>query len=192
MSETDGPAGRIFVVTGAPSSGKTSAGRALAEALPKAVFIDGPTLEQFVVTGQAQMEEPPSVEQIEQVLLRYAAALTLADVYRAGGFDVVIADDLIDERLEDFLELADPEPIHLVVLHPSAEALAERGDRLDIGTATGLHNLIEHHTPRIGLWIDNSVTTVPMTVLTILRGLDEALIEPADDSRENADTDAAD
>lgn len=181
MSETDSPSGRIFVVTGAPSSGKTATGRALAEALPKAVFVDGPTLEQFVVTGRAEMTEPPSVEQIEQVLLRYAAALTLADVYRAGGFDVVIADDLIDERLEDFLELADPEPIHLVVLHPSAEALAARGDRLDPDTATGLHNLLENHTARIGLWIDNSVTTVPMTVLTILRGLDDALIEPADD-----------
>lgn len=173
--------GRLFVVTGAPSSGKTTTGRALAQALPKAVFVDGDVVDELIVSGRAPFTEPPSVPQIEQLLLRYAAALTLADVYRAGGFDAVIAEDIIDERLQDFLELANPERVHLVVLHPSVEALAERGDRLDFSTATGLHNLVENHTLRLGLWIDNSTMSVARVVTAILSGLDVALIEPADD-----------
>ena len=174
--------GRLFVITGIPGAGKTTVGRALAKALPKAVFVDGDLIGDTVVSGKEVISEPPSIEAIEQLLLRYAGALTLADVYRSAGFDAVIADDIIGDRLDDFLELAEPEPVHLVVLHPSADVVGERSPVRDQsipddGLTTLDHwNVLEHQTGRLGLWLDTSTMSNAMAVTTILRDLDQALI----------------
>lgn len=179
--------GRLFVITGIQAAGKSTVGRALAEALPKAVFIDGDVVGNTVVSGKELMSEPPTMAAIEQLLLRYSGALTLADVYRAAGFDAVVADNIFGRYLEDFLELADPEPVHLVVLHPSVDTVSAReGERSgrayrDGITVEGLWALVEFDTPRLGLWIDNSSDTVGRTVTTILQHLDDALITPSDE-----------
>lgn len=176
--------GRLFVVTGIQGAGKSTVGRALAEALPRAVFVDGDDVGKTVVSGRVGMTQPPTTQGIEQLLLRYAGALTLADVYRAAGFDAVVADNILGSYLEDFLDLADPEPVHLVVLHPSAEVVEQRdtdrgGHAYDHGfTVQGLWELLEHKTSRLGLWLDTSKDSPARTVTRILRGLDEALIVP--------------
>ncbi|UIJ36440.1 AAA family ATPase [Allobranchiibius sp. GilTou73] len=181
----DGP-GRLFVITGAPASGKSTVGRALAEALTKSIFVDGEVMADMVAAGRTPMTAEPTIGALEQLFTRYAGALTLADVYCANGFDTVIADNMVGDYLEDFLDLADTGPLHLIVLHPSVDAVHERelargvnayGD----GSATeNVWNEVEFNTKRVGLWIDNSTLTPAQVVVRILRNLDEATVAPPD------------
>lgn len=175
--------GRLFVVSGAQAAGKSTTGAALAEALPKAVFIDGDTIGNFVVSGKELMTEPPQIEAIEQLFLRYAGALTVADVYRSAGFDAVIADNIFGSFLDDFLMIAAPEPVHFVMLTPSADIIRARdaGRRRtayrDGFTIAGLLQSIEFDTTRVGLWFDNTELTVEQTVDHIVRHATEALVD---------------
>lgn len=180
----DGSMGRVFVVTGARASGKSTVARVLADSLVKSVCIDGSVLESMVIAGKVPLTAEPTVSALEQVFTRWAGALTLADVWSANGFDVVIADDIIGDYLEDFLDLADAGPIHLVMLHPSVDVLYERqaaGAAFSPGQASleNLWNEVEFNTPRVGLWIDNSAITPAAVVVRILRNLQEATIAPA-------------
>ena len=49
-------------------------------------------------------------------LLRWSAALAVAETYQLEGFDAVVAEDALGDRLEDFLDLVEPEPVHVVVV----------------------------------------------------------------------------
>lgn len=178
--------GRLFVISGAQAAGKTTVGQALADALPRSVFIDGDAIGDFVVSGKALMTEPPEVEAVEQLFLRYAGALTVADVYRSAGFDAVIADNIFGTFLDDYLMIAAPEPVHLVMLTPSAAIIqareAERGKNAyrDGFTVEALVRTIEHETQRVGLWLDTTTMSVGHTVLQILRRTGEALVDTRD------------
>lgn len=175
--------GRLFVISGAQAAGKSTVGAALADALPRSVFIDGDAIGNFVVSGKALMTEPPDVEAVEQLFLRYAGALTVADVYRAAGFDAVIADNIFGTFLDDYLMIAAPEPVHFVMLTPSADVIqareAARGKNAyrDGFTVDGLVRSIEHETTRVGLWIDNTTLAPAQVVLQILRRTGEALVD---------------
>lgn len=175
--------GRLFVISGAQAAGKSTVGAALADALPRSVFIDGDTIGNVVVSGKALMTEPPAVEAVEQLFLRYAGALTVADVYRAAGFDAVIADNIFGTFLDDYLMIAAPEPVHFVMLTPSADVIqareAARGKNAyrDGFTVDGLVRSIEHETSRVGLWIDNTTLAPAQVVLQILRRTGEALVD---------------
>ncbi|MBB2890298.1 AAA family ATPase [Flexivirga oryzae] len=175
--------GRLFVISGAQAAGKTTVGQALADALPRSVFIDGDTIGNVVVSGKALMTQPPRIEAIEQLFLRYAGALTVADVYRSAGFDAVIADNIFGSYLDDFLMIAAPEPVHFVMLTPSVDVIRAR--EISRGknayrhgfTVEGLVDTIEHDTFRVGLWIDNTSLSPGQTVTRILRRTEEALID---------------
>ncbi|KNX36644.1 nucleoside/nucleotide kinase family protein [Luteipulveratus halotolerans] len=175
--------GRLFVITGIQASGKTTVGTALAKTLTKSVFIDGDTIGGFVVSGREMMTRPPTQEAIEQLLFRYVGALVVADTYRTAGFDAVIADNIYGDYLIDFLELAHPEPVHLVMLNPSKDTVAlremERGkdSYRDGFTIESLWDTVEFATKRVGLWLDNSHLTVAETVMEILRRQPEAAVE---------------
>lgn len=179
-------AGRLFVITGAPASGKSTVGQELADALTKSIFVDGAVMADMVAAGRMPMTAEPTIGALEQLFTRYAGALTLADVYRANGFDTVIADDMVGDYLEDFLDLADTGPLHLIVLHPSIDALHER--ELARGTnaysngsaAENVWNEVEFNTKRVGLWIDNSTLTPTQVAVRVLRNLDEATVNPPD------------
>ena len=176
-------AGRLFVISGAQAAGKTTVGRALADALPRSVFIDGDTIGNVVVSGKLLMTQPPRIEAIEQLFLRYAAALTVADVYRSAGFDAVIADNIFGSYLDDFLMIAAPEPVHLVMLTPSIDVVRAREVARDKNayrdgiTVEGLVDTIEHDTFRVGLWIDNTALSPGQTVTQILRRVGEAYVD---------------
>ena len=68
----------------------------------------------MVAAGRMPLTPEPTVGALEQLFTRWAGALTLADVWCVSGFDVVIADDIIGDYLEDFLDLADTGPVHLL------------------------------------------------------------------------------
>lgn len=175
--------GRLFVISGAQAAGKSTVGAALADALPRAVFVDGDAIGNFVVSGKELMTEPPRIEAIEQLFLRYAGALTVADVYRSAGFDAVVADNIFGTFLDDFLMIAAPEPIHFVMLHPTADAIRgrerARGTNAyrDGFTVESLVESVEHGSRRVGLWIDNTDLSVAQTVSRILEHADAALVD---------------
>ena len=67
-------------------------------------------------------------------LLRWSAALAVAETYQLEGFDAVVAEDALGDRLEDFLDLVEPEPVHVVVIRDDADPA----------------------TPRWGLWVEGT------------------------------------
>jgi len=79
---------RPLVLSGGPAVGKTTTARHLAEALPRAAFIDVDDLRQLVVAGH----EAWGVEGDAQRALGAVNACALARRFTAAGFDVAIAD----------------------------------------------------------------------------------------------------
>ena len=67
-------------------------------------------------------------------LLRWSAALAVAETYQLEGFDAVVAEDALGDRLEDFLDLVEPEPVHVVVIRDDADPA----------------------TPQWGLWVEGT------------------------------------
>jgi hypothetical protein len=105
--------GRLVVVTGADPGAAGRLGRALGERLGRAVVVEGPLIDSMVVAP----EEPASgTEGVRRLLLRWSASLAVAETYQIEGHDAVIADRIEGDRLEDFLDLAAPEPVRLVVV----------------------------------------------------------------------------
>jgi gluconate kinase len=183
------------VISGAQAAGKSTVGQGLADSLPRAVFIDGDAIDDFVVSGRAPMTDPPTTQAVEQLFLRYAGALTVADVYRSAGFDAVIADNIFGHFLDDYLMIAAPEPIRFVMLTPTADAIRDRerarakNAYRDGFTVEALVESVEHGSRRVGLWIDNTDLSVAQTVSQIVEHADEALVDTRefDDSTDNED-----
>lgn len=75
----------VVIVTGMQAAGKTTVGRLLAQALPRAAFIDGDVLARMVLSGREGMTPTPSEEAVRQLHLRYAQAATLADSFHRAG-----------------------------------------------------------------------------------------------------------
>ncbi|MGO4598134.1 hypothetical protein [Terrabacter sp. 2RAF25] len=133
--------GRLFLLTGADASSLGQLARAIGGRLGASVVVDGPVLDGMLVApagdGEHPLLEDTGVRLVRRQLLRWSAGLALAETYLIEGYDVVVADRVEGDRLEDYLDLAAPEPVHLVV----------------VGTG------IDPSTPGWGLW----VTTPPVT-----------------------------
>ena len=135
MSDPDetAPRGRLLLVTAARASARAALASAVAARLERAVVVDGAALEQALTTGNVPgWDEPPTPEQLRLRLLRWSAALAVAETYQLEGFDAVVAEDALGDRLEDFLDLVEPEPVHVVVVRDGADP----------------------RTPHWGLWVD--------------------------------------
>jgi hypothetical protein len=131
--------GRLVLVTGADASGLGRLARAVGERLGGAVVVEGRVLDAMLVGG-AWAEPVPAggdLAHVRRRLLRWSAGLAVAETYLIEGYDVVVADRVEGDLLEDYLDLAAPEPVHLVV----------------VGAG------IDPATPGWGLW----VTTPPET-----------------------------
>lgn len=81
---------RPLVLTGGPAVGKSVTGRALADARPRAAFIDVDDVRQLVVAGGV----PPwrGAEGSAQQALGVLNAASMARRFRDAGFDVVVVD----------------------------------------------------------------------------------------------------
>jgi hypothetical protein len=96
-----------------------------------------------------------AADRFRELLLRWSACIAVAETYQLEGFDAVITDVVLGDRLEDFLDLVAPEPVHLIVVD-------------DDGGAGG--------TPRWGLWLDAAPAAPDTAVEPILGRLDDALV----------------
>jgi hypothetical protein len=156
MSELDesGPRGRLVLVTAARPEPRAALASAVARRLGRAVVVDGAALERAVATGDAAgWDEPPTSEQLRMRLLRWSAALAVAETYQLEGFDAVVAEEALGDRLEDFLDLVEPEPVHVVVVREHADPA----------------------TPHWGLWVDGAESAEVMADDVVAR-LGDALV----------------
>ncbi len=108
------PAGRLVVVTGPLGPGCHRLAWAMARRLDQSVVVDGPILAGFVASEHASAAD--ELGTIRTSLLRYCAQIAVAETYRRAGYDVLIVEDLPGQRLVDFLDLASPDEVHLVVV----------------------------------------------------------------------------
>lgn len=170
--------GSIWLITGIMASGKSTVAQRLAERLPKSVHLRGDLFRRMIVNGRAEMTPEASNEAVDQLWLRYRLAATSADLYCRAGFTVVYQDVILGRVLTEVIELVRHLSLHVVVLCPSAEAVAQREAARDkrgygIWMPEQLDAVLRSDTPRVGLWLDTSTLSVDETVDEILARRDE-------------------
>jgi hypothetical protein len=155
----DAARGRLFLVTGADAAERVTVARALARAVERSAIVDGAEIDRMLVAGRVPAGGSMTGERLGQLLLRWSVALAAAETFQLEGYDAVVTDDVQGDRVEDFLDLADPETVHLVVLrHPALEA----------------------DTPHWGLWVEAADRPAEQVCAEILSRLDDARVVTAD------------
>jgi len=189
----------LFVISGVSAAGKSTVARLLAERFDRGVCVSGDVIRAMMVSGRADMLPDAEAEALRQLTLRYAGALSVADVFINGGFDVVVEDVIIGPILQDFLALVPVPEFHLVFLDPDASAI-ERRER-DRGALAygpgrwsvgGLQALLREQTDRIGLWLDTTGHSAEQTVDVILSDLHASHVRlqlPADQAQQYGEQD---
>jgi predicted kinase len=173
----------LFVISGVSASGKSTVARLLAERFERGVCVPGDAIREMMISGRVDMRPDAGAEALRQLALRYAGALSVADVFLKGGFDVVVEDVIIGPILRDFLDLVPVPEFHLVFLDPDAGVIErrdrERGvfaygqGRWSVG---GLQALLREETTRIGQWLDTTRQNAEQTVDAILTDLDASRV----------------
>jgi len=173
----------LFVISGVSAAGKSTVARLLAERFERGVCVPGDAIRAMIVSGRVEVRPDSEEEALRQLTLRYAGALSVADVFLNGGFDVVVEDVIIGPILREFLAVVPVPEFHLVFLDPDAAAIerrergrsriAYRPDRWSIG---GLQAVLREETDRIGLWLDTTGQSAEETVEAILSDLDASRV----------------
>jgi chloramphenicol 3-O-phosphotransferase len=173
----------LFVISGISAAGKSTVARLLARRFERGVCVPGDAIREMVVSGHADMRPDAGGEALRQLVLRYAGALAVAEVFLDGGFDVVVEDVIIGHVLPEFLELIPVPEFHLVFLDPDAAAIQQREqerDRVAYGpdrwSVSGLQAILREQTDRIGRWLDTTGHSAEQTVEAILADPDASRV----------------
>jgi hypothetical protein len=165
------------------ASGKSTVARLLAERFEHGVCVPGDAIRAMMVSGRVDARPDSGREALRQLVLRYAGALSVANIFLNGGFDVVVEDVIVGPILRDFLSMIPVPEFHLVFLDPDAAAIErrERGrNQIAYGpgrwSVGGLQALLREETDRIGLWLDTSGQSAGETVEAILADLDASRV----------------
>ncbi|MBW3084539.1 hypothetical protein KEM60_00727 [Austwickia sp. TVS 96-490-7B] len=152
------PDGRLIVISGPMGGGCHRLAWAMARLCEQSVVLDGPILAGMVASERASGAD--ELGTIRTSLLRYCGHIALAETYRRAGYDVIIVEDLPEARLDDFLDLACPDDVHLIVLDGSHATYPQ-----------GLHVLFEDDLER--------------QAVRLLERLDEALLPSGRDPHQD-------
>lgn len=181
----------VVLVTGVMAAGKSTVAQALAERLPRAAHVRGDVFRRMIVSGRVEYdpgaEDDAGGEGVDggegeaQLRLRYRLSAAAADAYAEAGFTAVVQDVVLGVDLAAYVRLVRTRPLYVVVLEPSAAAVAAReAGRAKTGygawTVERLDGELRARTPRIGLWVDSSELSVGETVEAILAGRERARV----------------
>ncbi|MGH3585053.1 MAG: AAA family ATPase [Pseudonocardia sp.] len=174
----------VHLVTGIQAAGKSTVAQALAQRLPgRTVHVHGDQFRRWVVRGRAEMTPDAGPEAVRQLRLRHLLTANTCDTYAEAGFTVVAQDVVLGAELPGMVAAIRTRPLHVVVLAPRPDAVAEREarrgkDAYDRWTVDALDHALRTETPRLGLWLDTTEMSVDETVEEILRRPEESLIRP--------------
>lgn len=143
----------------------------------------GDIYRRMVVSGRVHMRDDAPPEAERQLDLRYRLGASTVDAYFKAGFTVVVQDIVMGPALPTYVERIESRPLHVIVLTPRTDVVAER-ERLrgktayqpDGPTIDDLDRYIRAETPRIGLWLDTSDQAPVQTVDEILARKGEAIV----------------
>lgn len=159
----------IFLITGIMASGKSTVAQLLAERLEKGVHVRGDTFRRMIVSGREEMLPGAGEEAMKQLRLRYKIAALTADAYYEAGFNVVLQDVILGPLLQEMVELIRNRPLHVIVLTPSQEAVANREaarpkNGYGLWTISELDRQLREETPKLGMWLDTTADSAAETV----------------------------
>ncbi|MGH9098224.1 MAG: AAA family ATPase, partial [Acidimicrobiales bacterium] len=115
--------GSLLLITGPPGAGKTTVSRAIADASPQSVFVEGDSFFGFLATGSI----PPWLGEAgrqNQIVTR--AAGSAGGQYASGGYFTVYDGIVGPWFLPTFALASGLEELHYVILLPSVETCVER------------------------------------------------------------------
>jgi chloramphenicol 3-O-phosphotransferase len=181
----------LIVVSGAQGAGKSTVAGMLARRFARGAHVEADALQKMIVSGR----QWPSLETTDpqtnavmgeagrQLSLRLRNACLLAASFVDAGIVAIVDDIVVGERVTEMMRYLDGRELYFVMLAPDRATIRERelarGTRLFEDWAS-LYDVIEHRTPRVGLWLDTSHQTPAETVDEIIRRMwVEALVRPS-------------
>ncbi len=123
----------IFILTGTPASGKTSAAKALLNRFSFGVHIPVDDLRGMVVAGLSNPIGSWDAETDRQFRLARDSAARIAQTYAQGGFAVVIDDVIFPDAIAHHYDVALAEfAVHKVLLRPAVAVAVARNEARQI------------------------------------------------------------
>ena len=113
----------LLLVTGPPGAGKSTVSRAIAEASPRSVFVEGDAFFRFLATGSIAPWLTAAHEQNQTVT---RAAASAAGQYASGGYFTVYDGIVGPWFLPTFASATGTDELDYVVLMPPVETCVER------------------------------------------------------------------
>jgi predicted kinase len=167
----------IFAITGIQAAGKSTVSRLLAQRMERGVHVEADVLQQMIVAGAAQVQEPGELrgEVAQQYWLRLKHMCLLGRSFFEAGFSVVLDDIMLGESWYYVQEQLHGLPVSLVVLAPRIEVVVQQRDvqraKRPLGEAWAVYldQAFRASMAGIGVWLDTSEQTPKETVEQILR-----------------------
>ncbi|HEY5753489.1 MAG TPA: AAA family ATPase [Chthoniobacterales bacterium] len=171
----------VWLINGIPGVGKTTTARSLAARFQRAAHIEGDEIQGLIVSGAVNPGSQPEDEENRQIHLNVKNQCLLARSFTEAGFDTVV-DYVVTsrDRLAEYKAHLEGIDLRLVTLSPGKHVALERDAKRPEKTVahfwTHLEGAMIDQLTGIGLWIDNSNTSVEEVINSILRNESTAAV----------------